>query len=195
MSQPIEEITGRSGGNNVKKTLEKWGYTPGKGFASSASQQNTGKNTTHENSNDKFDKNAVSSKQAGAVGGGMTANTITQAQSSDTNNSAGDQSGGSMKHRASDAAKFGAVAKKGSFDPSKSGISFPNMDPKLQTLKKGYERIGVNISDETMSKMDADVMGAEALKAPGQTTKAQMAAPVEKESSHLEAFSDRTDIQ
>lgn len=192
MTQPIEEITGRSGGNNVKKTLEKWGYTPGKGFASSSSQQNSANNTTRENSNDRLNTSGMESKDAGSVGGGMTANTITQAQSSNTGNSS-DNSSGSMKHRASDNAKWNTVNNKRSdFEPAIS--LFGDMDQKLQKLQKNYQRVGVNLSAETLSQVNADHIDDQSLKAPGQMTKAQMQAPVEKQSSHLEAYSDSTDF-
>jgi len=55
-------------GDSVQKTLDKWGYTPGKGFASTASQANTGKNTTSANSNDSLKEGtAVTGAEAGSV--------------------------------------------------------------------------------------------------------------------------------
>ncbi len=192
MTQPIEEITGRSGGNNVKQTLEKWGYTPGKGFASTSSQSNTGNNTTRENSNDKLNTSGMESKDAGSVGGNMTANTITQAQSSNTGNS-NDNSSGSMKHRASDNAKWNKVNNsKSDFEPAIS--LFGDTDPKLQKLQQGYQRIGVNISSEDISKMDADVITEKSLKAPGQLSKTTLKQAVDHAPSHIEAYSDSSDF-
>jgi hypothetical protein len=192
MTQPIEEITGRSGGNNVKQTLEKWGYTPGKGFASTSSQANTGNNTTRENSNDKLNSAAMDSKDAGSVGGSMNANTITQAQSSNTGNS-NDNSSGSMKHRASDNAKWNKINNsKSDFEPAIS--LFGDTDKKLQKLQQGYQRLGVNISSETMSKMDADVITEKSLQAPGQLNKTTLKQALEHAPGHLEAYSDSSDF-
>lgn len=83
MSHNIEEIQGRGGGNNVKKTLEKWGYTPGKGFASTASQQNSANNTTRENSNDRLNNSGVEAGMAGA--GGVNAQIKATQSSGDSN--------------------------------------------------------------------------------------------------------------
>lgn len=84
---PIDEIMGGGGGNSVKKTLDKWGYTPGKGFASTSSQQNTGKNTIHENSNDRL---KTGGEASGALGGAENQSAIgvtgsTQSGDSNTN--------------------------------------------------------------------------------------------------------------
>jgi len=77
----IEEI-GNTGGDNLQKKLDKWGYTPGKGFASTASQKNTANNTTRENSNDKQNNSTMEAGQAGA--GGVNA-AISAAQQSGQN--------------------------------------------------------------------------------------------------------------
>ena len=193
MTQPIEEITGRSGGNNVQKTLEKWGYTPGKGFASTASQQNSANNTTRENSNDRLNNASIESKDAGSVGGAMNASTITQSQSANGGNTSDNSSGG-MKHRASDNAKWNTVNNRRSdFEPAIS--LFGDMDPKVQKLQKSYERLGVNMSAETLKQVDPDMITDKSLKAAGQLTKAQVNPAIAQETSHLEAYSDSTDFE
>lgn len=72
------------GGDSLQNKLNKWGYTPGKGFASSASQNNTANNTTRENANDRLNQTALSSSEAGA--GGVDAKIKATQQSGQSNN-------------------------------------------------------------------------------------------------------------
>lgn len=129
MSQnPRVQALDGGGGDSLQKKLDKWGYTPGKGFASTASQQNSANNTTRENANDRLNNTRLDSGQAGA--GGVNAKITAAQKGGESNNQNQSSSQRNPEQTTIATMNFSAVAKARKKDEDMNPIAlfFPEKD-------------------------------------------------------------------
>lgn len=152
----IEE---NQGGNSLQNKLNQWGYTPGKGFASTASQQNTANNTTRENANDRLNQSAVSSAEAGA--GGTDAKIKATQQSGQSNNQNNHSSQRNPEQTTVATMRFSEVARTRKKDEEMNPIVlfFPEKDwekPEQEGGGKGQQGQADEDTENQTSQAEAD---------------------------------------
>lgn len=156
----IEEI-GNNGGDSLQNKLDKWGYTPGKGFASTASQSNTGNNTTRENSNDRLNNSTMEAGQAGA--GGINAS-IKASQQSGNSFGGSQQDSNSQGQRETTAFSNVARAKEAANGMKAAvQVSFADLDQETvrtnqlrsSLVQQMNDRLGIQLNPDDIQGMEA----------------------------------------